>query len=113
MSVSAEPLQMNLTRIELNAQVKSIREQLQQLQQYSLDEFGHRLNAIDAVLAEPHDSTYFGICRRIEALLDARDGALADINNMFKEVEDRYSVNNSRIDSFVMPVARQAKAKKA
>lgn len=113
MSVSAEPLQMHLTRIELNAQVKEIRDQLQQLQQYALEEFGERLNQIDSVLAEPHDSTYFGICRRIENLLDVRDSALADINRMFKEIEDRYNSNNSRIGSFIMPVARQAKAKKA
>lgn len=102
---------MNLTRVELNAQVKEIREQLQQLQEYALTEFGERLNQIDAALSEPHDSTYFGISRRIENLLDVRDSALADINRMFKEVEDRYHTHNSRINSFVMPVARQAKKK--
>lgn len=111
MSVSAEPLQMNLTRIELNAQVKEIREQLQQLQEYAITEFGERLNQIDSALSEAHDSTYFGISRRIENLLDVRDSALADINRMFKEVEDRYNTNNSRISSFVMPVARQVKKK--
>lgn len=113
MSVSATPLQMGLTRIELNAQVKDVREQLLQLQDYAITEFGERLNQIDSVLAEPHDDTYFGICRRIENLLDVRDSALTDINRMFKEIEDRYNLNNSRIGSFIMPVARQAKSKKA
>lgn len=102
---------MNLTRIELNAQIKEIREQLQQLQEYAITEFGERLNQIDAALSEPHDSTYFGITRRIENLLDVRDSALTDINRMFKEVEDRYNVHASRIGSFVMPVARQVKKK--
>ena len=109
--LSAEPLQMNLTRIELNAQVKEIREQLLQLQNYATTEFGERLVQIDAALSEPHDSTYFGIIRRIENLLDVRDSALTDINRLFKEVEDRYATNGNRINSFVMPVARQVKKK--
>lgn len=111
MSVSAEPLQMNLTRIELNAQVKEVREQLLQLQDYAITEFGERLTQIDAALSEPHDSTYFGIIRRIENLLDVRDSALTDINRMFKQVEDYFAFNSTRINSFVMPVARQVRKK--